>query len=156
MKKAGMEEKKPLRYRWFHTGPYRCPQLAPHWTQKHLIEEYYARRKSSSERLVAFQMNWKGENFYTGNRVKVYVSTKNKDFENWLKKHRGERHFFVTEHSRFNKMSKRAKAASGEMKPFADTCNKSGPAGRISSRLLGGAGIVAFEDSPAAQPQCSP
>jgi 4-amino-4-deoxy-L-arabinose transferase-like glycosyltransferase len=99
-------------------------QLAPHWTQKHLIEEYYARRKSSSERLVAFQMNWKGENFYTGNRVKVYVSTKNKDFENWLKKHRGQRHFFITEHSRFKKMSKRAKAASGEMKPFADTCNK--------------------------------
>jgi 4-amino-4-deoxy-L-arabinose transferase-like glycosyltransferase len=99
-------------------------QLAPHWTQKHLIEEYYKRRNSPLERLVAFQMNWKGENFYTGNRVVVYVSTRNKDFEGWVDKHRGERHFFITEHGRYDRMSKRANAASGPLKPFKDTCNK--------------------------------
>jgi 4-amino-4-deoxy-L-arabinose transferase-like glycosyltransferase len=98
--------------------------LAPHWTQRHLVEEYYARRTSPAERLVAFQMNWKGENFYTGNRVLVYVSTKNKEFEKWLDRHRGERHFFVTEHHRFERMSERAKAASGPLEPLADTCNK--------------------------------
>ncbi len=99
-------------------------ELAPHWTQKHLVEEYYAKRKSPAERLVAFQMNWKGENFYTGNRVIVHVSTKNKNFEKWIDKHRGERHFFITEYKRFKRMSSRAKAASGPLKPFADTCNK--------------------------------
>ncbi|MCP4606080.1 MAG: phospholipid carrier-dependent glycosyltransferase [Proteobacteria bacterium] len=99
-------------------------QLAPHWTQKHLIEEYYEKRESPLERLVAFQMNWKGENFYTGNRVIVYVSTKNKKFENWVEDHRGERHFFITEHSRYKRMIKRTKAASGDIEPLADTCNK--------------------------------
>jgi hypothetical protein len=99
-------------------------QLAPHWTQKHLIEEYYEKRKSPAERLVAFQMNWKGENFYTGNRVVVHVSTKNKDLEKWVNKHRGERHFFITEQSRFKRMSSRVKAKSGPLNPLGDTCNK--------------------------------
>lgn len=99
--------------------------LAPHWTQKHIIDTYYAQRRSAAERLVAFQMNWKGENFYTGNRVVVHVSTKNKNFEAWVDKHRGERHFFITEESRFSRMSKRAGAASGPLERFAnDTCNK--------------------------------
>ena len=99
-------------------------QLAPHWTQKHIIDEYYERRSSPDERLVAFQMNWKGENFYTGNRVVVYVSTRNKKFEQWVNRHRGERHFFITEHARYKRMSRRAKAASGPLEPMADTCNK--------------------------------
>jgi 4-amino-4-deoxy-L-arabinose transferase-like glycosyltransferase len=99
-------------------------QLAPHWTQKHLIAEYYKFRDSEDERLVAFQMNWKGENFYTGNRVIPYVSTKNKEFEKWLKKHRGERQFFITEHSRYQRMTKRADPASGDIDPLSDTCNK--------------------------------
>jgi len=99
-------------------------ELAPHWTQKHLIDEYYARRNSPAERLVAFQMNWKGENLYTGNRVVVYVSTKNKDFEKWINQHRGERHFFITEHQRFSRMSRRADAASGPLEELPDTCNK--------------------------------
>ena len=99
-------------------------ELAPHWTQKHLVDEYYRQRNSPLERLVAFQMNWKGENFYTGNRVLVYVSTKNKKFEEWIKKHRGERHFFITEHKRFSRMSKRSKPASGSITPLPDLCNK--------------------------------
>jgi 4-amino-4-deoxy-L-arabinose transferase-like glycosyltransferase len=99
--------------------------LVPHWTQKHITEEYYARRGSPDERLVAFQMNWKGENFYTGNRVVVKVSTTNKEFEAWVNKHRGERHFFVTEESRFDRMSKRANAASGPLRHIPDDrCNK--------------------------------
>ena len=81
-------------------------------------------RDSDDERLVAYQMNWKGENFYTGNRVLTYVSTKNKEFDNWLDKHRGQRHFFITEQSRFNRMSTRIKAASGAVEALSDTCNK--------------------------------
>jgi 4-amino-4-deoxy-L-arabinose transferase-like glycosyltransferase len=99
-------------------------KLAPHWTQKHLIEEYYQLRDSDDERLVAFQMNWKGENFYTGNRMIPFDSTKSNDFDKWVDKHRGERHFFITEQSRFNRMSTRVKAASGKVEPLHDTCNK--------------------------------
>jgi 4-amino-4-deoxy-L-arabinose transferase-like glycosyltransferase len=103
--------------------------VAPHWTQKHIIDRYYELRRSSAERLVAFQMNWKGENFYTGNRVVVHVSTKNKNFETWVNKHRGERHFFVTEESRFNRMSQRAGAASGPLKRFENDRNNKYEAG---------------------------
>jgi hypothetical protein len=99
-------------------------QLAPHWTQKHLIGEYYNMRESDEERLVAFQMNWKGENFYTGNRIIPYVSTKNKDFDKWVEKHRGGQHFFITEQSRFDRMSERIKAESGPLEALSDTCNK--------------------------------
>jgi len=98
--------------------------VAPHWTQKHIIDRYYAERRSPAERLVAFQMNWKGENFYTGNRVVVFVSTKDRRYDDWIKKRKGERHFFITEPSRFKGMSRRTDAASGELKPLADTCNK--------------------------------
>ena len=109
---------------WMLSAGHRRNVLAPHWTQRHIIDEYYKRRRSPKERFVAFQMNWKGENFYTGNRVVVYVSTKNKNFEKWVDKHRGERHFFITEYKRYPNMSKRAAAASGPIQPFADTSNK--------------------------------
>jgi hypothetical protein len=47
-------------------------------------------------------MNWKGENFYSGNRVPAFVSSGDK-FKNWLEKQRksGTRvAFFLTEHGR--------------------------------------------------------
>jgi len=77
------------------------PQVGRHWSQENLIAEYYERRSGAHERLVAYQMNWKGENFYTGNRVVVYVSLDTDDFERWIHEHEGERHFFITERSRF-------------------------------------------------------
>jgi 4-amino-4-deoxy-L-arabinose transferase-like glycosyltransferase len=51
------------------------PRIAPHWGQRDTIAEYYRRRRGPEEPLVAFQMNWKGENFYTGNRVPAFVTT---------------------------------------------------------------------------------
>ena len=78
------------------------PDVGNHWSQRNLIQRYYAERTSSDERLVAYQMNWKGENFYTGNRVLVYVSLDTDDFEEWVTEHEGERHYFITERSRFD------------------------------------------------------
>ena len=46
--------------------------LSPHWGQRELIKRYYEERASDKEPLIAWQMNWKGENIYTGNRVHVY------------------------------------------------------------------------------------
>jgi hypothetical protein len=76
-------------------------EVGVHWSQESLIREYYERRDSPDERLVAYQMNWKGENFYTGNRVVVHVSLETDAFERWVREHAGERHFFITERSRF-------------------------------------------------------
>ncbi len=76
--------------------------LAPHWGQAELIHRYYAERKNASEPLVAWQMNWKGENFYTGNRVAVFVDLDNKAIEAWIKQHKGVRAFFLLEHSRLD------------------------------------------------------
>jgi 4-amino-4-deoxy-L-arabinose transferase-like glycosyltransferase len=77
-------------------------QTAPHWGQRETILEYYRRRTSPEEALVAFQMNWKGENFYTGNRLPAFVST-GATFRKWLDEQRGKGVrvlFFTTEHSR--------------------------------------------------------
>ena len=77
-------------------------QLAPHWGQRELVEAYYTGRANRSELLVAYQMNWKGENFYTGNRLPAFVSS-GEQFKQWIssQKSKGENTmFFITEHSR--------------------------------------------------------
>jgi 4-amino-4-deoxy-L-arabinose transferase-like glycosyltransferase len=77
-------------------------ETAPHWGQHEVIEAYYKDRKSPDEMLVAYQMNWKGENIYTGNRIPAFVSS-GANFQTWLK---GQREkgvkvlYFITEHTR--------------------------------------------------------
>jgi hypothetical protein len=78
--------------------------LSPHWTQENLVEQYYKQRKSPREPLVAWQMNWKGENFYTGNRVAVFVDLDNKELEAWIAKNPGLTAYFVLEHSRLPRL----------------------------------------------------
>lgn len=77
-------------------------QAAPHWGQRETVMRYYATRASAKEPLVAFQMNWKGENFYTGNRLPAFVTT-GSTFQSWIAeaRERGMRvAYFTTEHSR--------------------------------------------------------
>ena len=77
-------------------------RLAPHWGQRELMEAYYESRANPNELLVAYQMNWKGENFYTGNHLPVFVSTGG-PFTTWMKAQRDKGAkvmYFVTEHSR--------------------------------------------------------
>ena len=47
-------------------------RAAPHWGQRALVEAYYRARAGEVEPLAAWNLNWKGENFYTGNRVAVF------------------------------------------------------------------------------------
>jgi hypothetical protein len=78
------------------------PLASPHYGQRELLLEYYARRTARTEPVVAYQMNWKGENFYTGNRVAVFVSS-GQPFHDYLRElaRSGRRVFFVmTEHRR--------------------------------------------------------
>jgi hypothetical protein len=89
---------------------------APHWGQRETILAYYAARKGPQEPFVAYQMNWKGENFYTGNRVPAFVSTGAK-FKTWVsdqKKKGVSVMFFTTEHSRISSL----KSELGSVKDF--------------------------------------
>jgi 4-amino-4-deoxy-L-arabinose transferase-like glycosyltransferase len=89
---------------------------SPHWGQRETILAYYAARKGPEEPFVAYQMNWKGENFYTGNRVPAFVSSGAK-FKTWIaeqKKKGTQVMFFTTEHSRIASL----KSELGPVKDF--------------------------------------
>jgi 4-amino-4-deoxy-L-arabinose transferase-like glycosyltransferase len=77
-------------------------EASPHWGQRETVLEYYRRRSGPQEWFVAYQMNWKGENFYTSNRAPAFVRS-GEEFTKWIKgeKARGINvMFFTTEHSR--------------------------------------------------------
>jgi 4-amino-4-deoxy-L-arabinose transferase-like glycosyltransferase len=86
-------------------------RTTPYWTQKGLIATYYKQRRSPAERLLVWQMYWRGENFYTSNEIyegakddrTVFLGDRN--FENlkaWMERHRGQRAFILVEHSRWS------------------------------------------------------
>lgn len=78
------------------------PAIAPHWGQRDTIVEYYRRRRGPEELLVSYQMNWKGENFYTGNRTPAFLTT-GENFKRFIEEQRSNNHkvlFFVLEPSR--------------------------------------------------------
>ncbi len=101
-------------------------KVAPHWGQHEVIAAYYADRASPDELLVAYQMNWKGENFYTGNRIPAFVST-GSTFTSWLKKKKEEGSkvmYFITEHGRIAGMKNEVSAKSYREITDKNLCNK--------------------------------
>jgi 4-amino-4-deoxy-L-arabinose transferase-like glycosyltransferase len=98
--------------------------LSPHWGMRELIYSYYDARASEDEHLLAWQMNWKGENFYTANRVYVFVDLDNRKVREYIQEHEGERTFFVLEHTRMG--SFRGLMGSREIREVTDKrlCNK--------------------------------
>lgn len=74
--------------------------LSDHWGIRNLAKRYYALRERPDQPLVAWQMNWKGENFYTGNRVYVFPETDNERIREWLESNQARKAFFVLEHKR--------------------------------------------------------
>jgi 4-amino-4-deoxy-L-arabinose transferase-like glycosyltransferase len=101
-------------------------KLAPHWGQREVISAYYANRASPEEKLVAFQMNWKGENFYTGNHIAIFVSTGN-TFATWLtaqREHGAKVMYFVTEHGRVAGLKREVAAKSYRELTDRSVCNK--------------------------------
>ena len=78
--------------------------LSPHWGQRELVQRYYELRESPDEPLVAWQMNWKGENFYTGNRVSVFVDLDNRKLTEWVRQNQGRTAYFLLEHSRLGSL----------------------------------------------------
>jgi 4-amino-4-deoxy-L-arabinose transferase-like glycosyltransferase len=83
-------------------------EAAPHWGQREVVLAYYRDRRSADEPFVAYQMNWKGENFYTGNRVPAFVSSGER-FKEWIteQKNKGiHRMYFTTEHGRISSLKR--------------------------------------------------
>ena len=79
-------------------------KTSPHWGQRETILAYYDASREVPGPLIAYQMNWKGENFYTSNHVPAFVSS-GKKFQDYLadeKKKGGKVYYFVTEHSRMS------------------------------------------------------
>ncbi|MGB5682241.1 MAG: glycosyltransferase family 39 protein, partial [Polyangiales bacterium] len=80
--------------------------LAGHWGLRDLAARYYAERQGPDEPLLAWQMNWKGENFYTGNRVYAFAETDNKRIKKWFSDNEGRRVYVVLERKRLARFEK--------------------------------------------------
>jgi 4-amino-4-deoxy-L-arabinose transferase-like glycosyltransferase len=82
-------------------------KISPHWGQRETMIAYYQAAREVPGPVVAYQMNWKGENFYTGNHVPAFVSS-GKKFQDYIldEKKKGVRVFyFMTEHGRTGTLS---------------------------------------------------
>ena len=80
--------------------------LSDHWGIRDLAQRYYELREGPEEPLLAWQMNWKGENFYTGNRVYVFAETDNERIRKWLEENEGRTAYVVLEHKRLGRFRK--------------------------------------------------
>jgi 4-amino-4-deoxy-L-arabinose transferase-like glycosyltransferase len=82
-------------------------KTSPHWGQRELILAYHRASREVPGPIIAYQMNWKGENFYTGNRVPAFV-TSGKKFQDYIleeKKKGAKTFYFLTEHGRSGTLS---------------------------------------------------
>ncbi|PKN22780.1 MAG: hypothetical protein CVU65_14770 [Deltaproteobacteria bacterium HGW-Deltaproteobacteria-22] len=93
-----------------HLLAFYMPAVGPHWSQKQLHKIYYQCRRDAGERLIAWQLNWRGENFYSKNQVVPLMETNNKEFLEYLRRFRARRRedvsarFIVLEAGRFNRL----------------------------------------------------
>jgi 4-amino-4-deoxy-L-arabinose transferase-like glycosyltransferase len=80
--------------------------VAPSWSQKEPIAAYYKDRRSRDERLVAYQLYWRGETFYTSNEIYEGPQEERTVFDQegadeklkaWVGRHRGRRVYFLYE-----------------------------------------------------------
>jgi 4-amino-4-deoxy-L-arabinose transferase-like glycosyltransferase len=79
-------------------------RAAPDGGQRGVLDAYYRARASAptTSPLVAYQLNWKGENFYTGNDLAIFVSS-GAPFKSWVDGRRAAHErtlYFVTEQGR--------------------------------------------------------
>ncbi len=82
--------------------------ISPHWSQKGVFATYYRLRKGPEEPVLAWQMYWRGENFYTRNDIydhkldaaekTVFLGDHRTDkVQAYFKAHRGRRVFVLLE-----------------------------------------------------------
>ncbi len=86
------------------------PAVGPHWSQKQLHAIYFQCRRNPGQRLIAWQLNWRGENFYSKNKVVPLMETDNKEFLEYLRRYRAKTReevsarFIVLEASRYQRL----------------------------------------------------
>ena len=110
--------------------------VSPHWSQKHVIASYYKLRSGPEEPLIAWQMYWRGENFYTKNVIydhtvdqrekTVFLGDHNAEkMQEYFKNHPGRRIFFIVERTRFESLrGLLPEAARASLHSVDDTNNK--------------------------------
>jgi 4-amino-4-deoxy-L-arabinose transferase-like glycosyltransferase len=83
------------------------PKASLHWGQRSVMDAYYTHRAGPQEPIVAYQMNWKGENFYTSNRIPQFGTPTTPPgtpaLASWVREQRGKGTrvmYFVTEEPR--------------------------------------------------------
>jgi 4-amino-4-deoxy-L-arabinose transferase-like glycosyltransferase len=79
-------------------------RVSPHWGQRELFMLYEQERRAEPGPIIAYQLNWKGENFYRGNAIPAFVQSGQK-FKDWVKEQQDggvKVMYFVTEHGRTN------------------------------------------------------
>jgi 4-amino-4-deoxy-L-arabinose transferase-like glycosyltransferase len=82
-------------------------KIAPHWGQRELYLRYEREKRDVPGPIVAYQLNWKGENFYRSNDIAAFVSSGDK-FKKWVEEQRRNGVkvlYFVTEHGRTSGLS---------------------------------------------------
>lgn len=105
-------------------------RAAPDGGQRGVLEAYYRSRAAEhvspgakAAPIVAYQLNWKGENFYTGNNIAIFISS-GAPMRTYLdaRKKRGEGVvYFVTERGRVNGL----RAELGAVRTFAEVTDRS-------------------------------
>ena len=78
---------------WFHWRA-----LSPHWTQRDLFWEYY-HQSTPDEPIGAYLMNWRGETFYSKNRVRQLRDNANQKLSEFMAGP-GDRKWLLVENSR--------------------------------------------------------
>ncbi len=80
---------------WFHWR-----ELSPHWSQRDLFWTWLAQRRSPSEPVAAWYMNWRGETFYSRNLVRQIQD--GGELREWVA--RSPRAWVVTERNRLQSL----------------------------------------------------
>jgi 4-amino-4-deoxy-L-arabinose transferase-like glycosyltransferase len=90
--------------------------VTPNWSLKQVIASYYRNRGSANEPLIAWQMYWRGETFYSKNQLyesrpgaflpeeerTVFLDEKNVEhLQAYIKRNTGKRAWFVIESGRY-------------------------------------------------------
>ena len=81
-------------------------KVAPFWSQKDVIAAYYQTRRSPDEKMLAYQLYWRGETFYSENEIwegpmeeRTVFDAEGADekFRKYIAAHRGKRVFILCE-----------------------------------------------------------
>jgi 4-amino-4-deoxy-L-arabinose transferase-like glycosyltransferase len=120
-------------FTWFLLDVY-MRRVAPFWSQKDTIATYYKARRSKEERLIAYQMYWRGETFYTKNEIYEGPMDERTVFDmdgaddkltEWISRNRGKRAFFMFERGRQSRLQSLLPAeARGTFKVLDERNNK--------------------------------